>query len=53
MKKIILTGCSRGIGKSILESLLESNYYVIGCSRDSNKDLEKLLLSMKISNIYQ
>ncbi len=44
MKKIILTGCSRGIGKSILESLLESNYYVIGCSRDSNKDIEKLLL---------
>ena len=23
---------------------MESNYYVIGCSRDSNKDLEKLLL---------
>lgn len=44
MKKIILTGCSRGIGKSILESLLQANYYVIGCSRDSNKDIENLLL---------
>ncbi len=43
MKKILLTGCSKGIGKSILENLLQEDYYVIGCSRVINRDVENLL----------
>ena len=33
MKRILVTGSSRGIGKSICYKFLESNYEVIGLSR--------------------
>ena len=34
--KLLVTGTSRGIGKSIAEQLLESGYLVIGTSRSTN-----------------
>lgn len=37
MKKVIVTGCSKGIGASITRELLNSNYFVIGCSRNENE----------------
>ena len=36
MKKVIITGCSKGIGQSITEVLLSNDYYVLGCSRNKN-----------------
>ena len=32
-KVVLITGGSRGIGKSIAEHFLKKNYQVIGCSR--------------------
>lgn len=37
MKKVVVTGCSSGIGASITKELLDSNYYVIGCSRSESE----------------
>ena len=42
MKKIILTGCSKGIGKSITNNLLKNKFFVIGISRNSNNFIEKV-----------
>tara|TARA_Y100000389_G_scaffold179013_1_gene192688 strand:+ start:3713 stop:4429 length:717 start_codon:yes stop_codon:yes gene_type:complete len=42
MKKIILTGCSKGIGKSITKNLLNNEYFVIGISRNSNNFIEQV-----------
>ena len=33
MKKILITGASKGIGKSIALKLIDNNYIVIGLSR--------------------
>lgn len=34
--KVLVTGTSRGIGKSIADNLLENNYSVVGTSRSTN-----------------
>lgn len=41
MKKVILTGCSKGIGQSITKTLLKKEYFVIGISRNSNDFIEQ------------
>ena len=38
MKKIIVTGCSSGIGYFIAENLIKSGYKVIGLSRNEPKE---------------
>lgn len=47
MKKVILTGCSKGIGKSITEVLLESNYFVLGISRQNNTFTKNMINQYK------
>ena len=43
-KKVIVTGGNRGIGKGIVQSLLEQSYLVLATSRDSKKfDFSKKL----------
>ena len=37
MKKILVTGASKGIGLEIAKKFLENNFQVFGVSRDSNK----------------
>ena len=37
MKKVLITGASGGIGKSIAESFYEKGYFVILCGRDESK----------------
>ena len=38
MKKIIVTGCSSGIGYFIAENLIKSGYKVVGLSRNEPKE---------------
>ena len=47
MKKVIITGCSKGIGKEITKILLNNDYSVIGCARNSNKFIDELILKNK------
>ena len=35
-KKVLITGASRGIGKAILESFTEQNFYLIGTATSEN-----------------
>lgn len=44
MKNVLITGCSKGIGKEITKILLSNNYSVIGCARNSNKFLDETIL---------
>jgi 3-oxoacyl-[acyl-carrier protein] reductase len=43
LHNILLTGCSKGVGLSICETLLKNGYNVYGISRTINKQLENLL----------
>ncbi len=43
MKTIVLTGDSRGVGINIAEKLLESGFRVVGLSRSSTIEIEKLI----------
>jgi len=47
MKKVILSGCSKGIGKSIAEVLLNNGYFVLGISRKNNTFTKKLINEYK------
>ena len=40
-KYAIITGCNRGIGQGILQSLLNENYFVFGFNRTSSKTTNK------------
>ena len=42
MKKVFITGASRGIGNAIAKSLLKENYTVIGTAT-SSKGVEQLI----------
>ena len=54
-KTVLITGVSKGIGKSLTKKMLADNYFVIGTSRDGNlKEFEgenfyPLALSSRIS----
>jgi 3-oxoacyl-[acyl-carrier protein] reductase len=39
MKKVVVTGASRGLGLAIVEALLSEGYYVIGASRKESAEL--------------
>lgn len=47
MKTVLITGCSSGIGKAILEKFLEQKYKVIACYRNKTKTSIKFLSSYK------
>ena len=36
-KKILITGCTDGIGKALTEYFLKKNFFVLGISRSKNK----------------
>ena len=49
-KKVIVTGGNRGIGKGIVQSLLEKRYLVLATSRDSSK-FDYSHLNLKLANL--
>lgn len=56
--KVLVTGCSRGLGKFMVQALHDANYYVIGISRSSYDELDEKLkkslseyLSLDLSDI--
>ena len=56
MKKIIITGGSRGIGKGILHKLIKNKYYVINLSKNKKEFLKNKMLSnykCDISNLKE
>ena len=46
-KKVLITGASRGIGKAILESFTEQNFYLIGTATSENgiKSIQEVISS--------
>lgn len=50
MKKIIVTGCSKGIGASITETLIANEYKVVGVSRTINSTIKNFNLSKNFSH---
>ena len=49
MKKILITGVSRGLGLEIAKNILDKNYFVVGTSRNINPQIDKLLNSENFS----
>lgn len=54
MKTVLITGVSKGIGKSLTKRMLAGNYFVIGTSRDGNlkefEDKNFYALALDLSN---
>jgi 3-oxoacyl-[acyl-carrier protein] reductase len=50
IKRVLLTGDSRGVGKAIAEALLASGYSVVGCSRSNSSSTEDF--KKKFPNLY-
>ena len=47
MKKVLVTGVTRGIGKAITERLIADGYFVIGVYKSSKKEAEGLKKKLK------
>lgn len=53
MKNILLTGCSRGVGLEIANSLVEKGYNVYGVSRNLTSDYKELMDKNKEKVFYK
>ncbi len=53
MKKILVTGMSRNIGKAICERLVRDGYYVVGTYKDEQKEAEEIIMELKHVEIHQ
>ncbi len=47
MKRVLITGCSRGLGQALCSELARHNYYVIASARNVD-DLKELKVAEKI-----
>lgn len=53
MKKVLVTGISKGIGKAICEKLVSEGYFVIGTYNTGQKEAEAIKNELKNVEIYQ
>ena len=46
-KKALITGCNKGIGKSIFEKFIENEGEIIACVRNKSNEFEEFVNSKK------
>ena len=51
-KKALITGCNKGIGKSIFEKFIENEGEIIACVRKKSNEFEEFVNSKKKITVY-
>ncbi len=51
-KKALITGCNKGIGKSIFEKFVENEGEIIACVRNKSNEFEEFVNSKKKITVY-